>query len=100
MKKYVSLVLVLTSVAFLTGCQGKSAEDAMSIDTDKALEEIAALTNGEITPAPAGQTMTTSALPATGAAPLGRTPQRRRLVHSRTFERRPATHSRCRQWAI
>ncbi len=69
MKKYVSLVLVLTSVAFLTGCQGKSAEDAMSIDTDKALEEIAALTNGEITPAPAGQTMTTSALPATGAMP-------------------------------
>lgn len=69
MKKYVSLALVLTSVLLLNGCQGKSVEDEMSIDTDKALEEIAALTNGEITPAQTGQSMTSSALPVTPAMP-------------------------------
>lgn len=69
MKKYVSLTLILTSVLFLTGCQGKTVEDEMSIDTDKALEEIAALTNGEIAPASVGQSAATAALPVAGTMP-------------------------------
>ena len=70
MKKYVSLTLVLTSVLFLAGCQGKSVEDEMSIDTDRALEEIAALTNEEITTTPAGQTLTSTGLSTTATIPV------------------------------
>ena len=55
MKKFLLLTLAVAGIFALTGCQSKPKEDEVSIDTEKALEEIAAMANAEMTESPNAQ---------------------------------------------